>query len=349
MQHSILILCINMYSQTNIDYENLDIFTFNIPNSYSRLHAVKKEVIYLQQSDSPKSIIKEKIYDRNGVLIELRRIDNINFLGEEKITYKQVDNGKYIITREINKRKIISAGPVPDSFWADYFPLLTYLKNDNSQKIIVKSIYKFSEDSTLRFETYINNQIIDSGLFIGTNYGLVGDPNYFCCKVDSISNGDTLKVIKTEKINDSVCWKYISNYKQGVLFEYITQYLKKGKIEYQNFTSYKYNIKGKRISEDYFERNRLVRRKIYEYDARNPEKYKVYEEKYSSGVLDRPETISIFNEEGRIIQEETNLYRDGFVNRKIYYKYSDKGLLTEMRIEDNNIVKATYTYNYKFY
>ena len=340
-------------SQTNIDIANLSFLKFYLPKLEYKVGKVKQVSVYFESLTTKKQIVQQSLYDNNGYLKSMKNFDERNIGITETIRVYNKNNHAFIVNREMLSKHLSETNAATSSVCQWFLPFTKYIDIKRVQLIKINSSYKYTKDSSLSFNTYVNGKKVESGI-MPTEFTIVMNDlsklsNYI---TDTILSKDTMIVKSSSKMGDSISSLLKKYFKDNKLIKMERILHFKERDDYITFIKYEYdNIGRKKFEGHYGNNNKLYKGFFFEYnDVTND--YLVRHENYGNGGnIDSLVTY----DSGEKILEETRFFVGMIANdtklvkERIVYKYFKNGLIKEKEIwADKNVIRK-YFYEYKFY
>ena len=338
-------ICSTAFSQSEIDATNVSVLKFYIPNRSYQRNKVKEVLVHFGVLSNKKELVQHSFYNKDGYL-EYQKIYNNNFPSDEESIIVRRNGGSFEVTRKIRKTALLNSSACLDCFWGTYYSIKNYWEADMDSLITVKSIYNFAKDSSFNYQSFINQERLDSGHMV-TKFSLdhLDREERINAYKDSFFLRDTLVIRDSQKI--------ISNAVQTVTSRFFVNKLlaKTETNRYINnaldgtfYVLYQYNLNGKLTTEEEFGLNGQIFKKRFFYYKNGIIDY--YSEKIyrSDGTLDFSKK---FDRNGKILEEAYHGGGDKIFHKTIY-KYFPNGLLSKKFFMSDGIVKSGYTYRYVY-
>ncbi len=336
--------------QTSIDFDNINRLLFYVPSDEYKNNNIETVKIFREIPSSERDLIEESHYDTNGFLTLKKNHDRIYLNDSDIIKINYDKHQGYIVCREINRISVLKAGDDPYLFWGSYFPLLIqHPEASVNETLKVKSIYKWTEDSSFLYQTFINENKIESGI-LTTVYSLnspYDNQSAFLENiVDTVLLNDTLIINNWNRINDSSSISVKDFFYLGKLYKKEKNIYLRNEVWFSTFTTYNYDAEGRKTFEGYYD-NRGVNtgEKIFRYET-NSKKYTVFEKTFDR-TRSKNQSTANYDTEGRVIEKTKTIWGEKLVFERVVYKYLENGLIKEEQFwRDDELVEKLF-FEYK--
>lgn len=339
-----------LFGQTSVELDNLYSLSFYTPQIEYKANAVKQVNVYFEDKDRRRELLKQTFYNIHGYLVKQINYDYKVLKTNETILVENYSNNHFVITREINRAALVNAKRVINSFWDCYFPMQGRFYYDSSTMIRIKSLYSWATDSSLMYKTFLNDNIIDSGvaesLFTVLPMNDSLRPDYYYPASDTAIIGDTLifdSFIGAGGRNNYIqTRKYI---KDSLLIQKEEFYYNNNILIDMSYTVYYYDrIRRPLVVNFYSRKGILTAKKIYEYKGNSH--YLTHKLIFQDdGFIKAAEKLS---STGNVLETCQLVWKGDMLEENTTYEYHGNGLLKEHRFS-NNRISERFVYEYIYF
>lgn len=319
--------------EPNILYKNANINTASITERWVNLNL--------------KTISLEK-FNEAGYLVCKKNIDSNLIGGAEIINIKRSEN-EAIIFRKISQedyKKIMLKHS--SFFWGKYL----YFVSKNlvirpSDSVIVKSRLTWTKDSSIHYQTFLNSNLIDSGIAITVFTDISPYSSSCISSTKDNSNKSLDSVVICKDIRDSSNQlKEVYTYFEGKISKKIVESMRACDLLSSDTVLFFYDSKGRISKEEIFsQRGFLEIRKEYTYE--DNQQFKYWVEKYMT--KDKLESKTLYDQDEKIHERIESGWKGQPFTRREIYKYNEKGLLSIVKYFDDGVLTYEKVINYTFF
>ena len=243
-----------------------------------------------------RNLLESTIYDKKGRVLSILIVEKglINYREEIKFHRKP---GVITIYRTIAKKDIIEADKNSSWRFSQYKGLMTIIKTIPDSKIVLKSKYTRINDSVLKYSTFINSVLRDSGTF---DCNVIRENLAKQVSIDSTRKGDTTIISTKEFYNKNSRLKHRKYYYRDRLMEIENLSIWRDTIVSRKFILYFYDQMGTLTREEYLYRDKRTwwKKIAHGYDSNHKSViYQVEEIDWST----KDTTCNIYFADGRIL------------------------------------------------
>lgn len=346
-----LIYCVTFFiystafSQSEIDATNVSVLKFYIPNRSYQRNKVKEVLIHFGILSNKKELVQHSFYNKDGYL-EYQKIYNNNFPSDEESIVVKRNGGSFEVTRKIRKTALLNSSACIDCFWDTYYSIKNYWEADMDSFITVKSIYNFAKDSSFNYQSFINQERIDSGR-MPTKFSL--DRSELEARINAYTDSfflrDTLLVRDSQKISGAVQIVTSKFFVKKLLVKTETNQYINNALDGTFIVLYRYNLNGKLSTEEQFDLNGRIFKKRFFYYKKGIIDYSIEKIYRIDGVLDISKK---YDRNGQILEEVYHGVGEKISHKTIYKYFPNRLLREKIFIADDGIVKSGYTYRYLY-
>lgn len=186
-----MILVSGLYSQTNIDFNNIDLDRIHQPDSLAQRIRLKSKKIFRRWADEKERMEYVTVFNKKGY-----RVKEINYgIEATSDTIETIieifPDSMFEVTYKLDTQKQLRLGR--SSYFSSYEDQIKHCE-DKGIPFVLRLLYKANADSTFEIVSFVNGKKLDSIHYISN-----------CKMVHDAKNEDQPYVAKdTVKINDSL-------------------------------------------------------------------------------------------------------------------------------------------------